>query len=86
MKHGVSIEGFSGSLDRLADEIGNLRYDATAAFLTALANKLREDAAADRDRGRPRLAEALSDGSDGVAAAATAVGRAWTIAAPYMSE
>jgi hypothetical protein len=82
--HRENIERFPGTLAELAGEVGDLRYDALAAFLRALSAKLAADAAADAGRGRPRLAAALRGGAAGVAAAAAEVERAWAISAPHM--
>ena len=84
MVHREDIGGYRGSLGELAGEVGDLRYDALAGFLRALANKLGADSAADAGRGRPRLAAALQDGAAGLVAAAAAIDWAWAISAPHM--
>lgn len=84
MVHREQIERYPGTLDELAGEVGDLRYDALAAFLRALADKLAADAAADEGRGRPKLAAALRGGAADVAAAAADIERAWAISAPHM--
>jgi hypothetical protein len=84
MIHRENIERYPGTLAELAHELGDLRYDALAQFLQALARKLEADAVADSGRSRHRLAEALRHGAAGVSAAATDMERAWTISAPHM--
>jgi hypothetical protein len=84
MIHPDNIERYPGPLTELAGELGNLRYDALAGFLRALARRLEADAVADGGRGRPRLAAALREGAAGVSAAATQIERAWEISAPHM--
>jgi hypothetical protein len=84
MIHRESIERYPGTLAELADELGDLRYEALALFLRALARKLEADAAADAGRGRLRLAGALRTGAAGVSVAATEIERAWAISAPHM--
>ena len=84
MIHRESIERYPGTLAELAGELGDLRYDALALFLRALARKLEADAAADAERGRPRLATALRDGAAGMSAVASQIERAWAISAPHM--
>jgi hypothetical protein len=84
MIHRESIERYPGTLAELADELGDLRYDALALFLRALARKLQADAIVDTSRGRLQLAGALRDGAAGVSAAAVEVERAWAISAPHM--
>jgi hypothetical protein len=84
MVHREDIQGYPGSLADLAGEVGDLRYDALAGFLRALADKLASDGAADAGRGRPQLAAALRDGAAGLVAAAAAIDLAWAISAPHM--
>jgi hypothetical protein len=86
MIHREDVERYPGTLSELAAELGDLRYDALAVFLRALAEKLGADAAADAGRGRPRLAAALRKGAAGVAEAAQELERAWAIAAPHMGQ
>jgi hypothetical protein len=82
--HRDNLERYPGTLAELASELGDLRYDALAQFLRALAQKLEADANADAGRGRPKLAQALRDGAAGVSAAAAQIEQAWAIAAPHM--
>src|SRR5207245_2651372 len=84
MVHRENIERYPGSLRELAEEIGNLRYDALAEFLHQLAAKLEADAAGDQRRGRPKLAVALGASAEGVAAAAAHIEQAWRICEPHM--
>jgi hypothetical protein len=84
MVHREDVERFPGTLAQLADEVGDLRYDALAVFLHALAAKLDEDGSADADRGRHKLAAALRAASASVTTAATDVELAWSICAPRM--
>ena len=86
MVHREDVGGYRGSLAELAGEVGDLRYDALAGFLRALAKKLAADGAADAGRGRPRLAAALRDGAAGLVAVAAAIDRAWAISAPHMGS
>jgi hypothetical protein len=85
MVHRENIERYPGTLPELAGEVGDLRYDALAAFLHSLARKLESDGSADAGRGRTKLAAALRDGAAAVTAAASAIDRAWAISAPHMS-
>ena len=82
--HRENVDRYPGTLAELARELGDLRYDALALFLRALASKLEADAGADAERGRLRLAGILRDSAAGVSAAATHVERAWVISAPHM--
>jgi monomeric isocitrate dehydrogenase len=73
-----------GTLGELAEELGNLRYDALAEFLNLLATKLDGDATQYEKRGCKRLAKALRDAATGANEAATAIQRAWKICEPHM--
>jgi hypothetical protein len=84
MAHSERIERYPGSLAELADELGELRYDALAAFLLALAAKLDGDSRADDARGRKKLAALLRAASVGASEAAGAIERAWVICEPHM--
>jgi hypothetical protein len=84
MIHRENVERYGGTLPELANDLGDLRYDAVVVFLEALAAKLEEDAAADTARGRPKLAAALRGGASGAMAAAAQIKVAWSISAPHM--
>jgi hypothetical protein len=84
MTHRENVERYAGTLPELAADLGNLRYDALGQFLDLLAAKLESDAAADEGRGRRQLAAALRESSGQVAAAASAIRRAWQISEPHM--
>ncbi len=84
MTHRENVERYAGTLAELAGDLGDLRYDALAAFLRALAEKIDADGQADAGRGRPRLATALRGAGASIASAADDVERAWSICSPYM--
>ncbi len=84
MKHADRVEKYPDSLAELAEELGNLRYDALAVFLAAPSAKLEADALQDAARGRQKLAANLHAASDELADAASAIERAWTICKPHM--
>ncbi len=84
MTHTDHVERYSGTLAELAAELGDLRYDALAAFLAALAAKLAADSTQDAARGRAKLAAALDAASEAVTDAAGAIGTAWVICEPHM--
>jgi hypothetical protein len=73
-------------LEKLAADLGDLRYDSLATFLEVLSAKLRQDATADARRGRPRLAGMLDKASLGVGEAGEAVRLAWKLCEPYMKD
>jgi hypothetical protein len=82
--HRRNIERYPGSLADLAGEVGDLRYDAVAEFVRALAAKLAADGDADAGRGRPKLASALHAASETLTSAAAEIDRVWAICAPRM--
>ena len=84
MQHASHVGRYPGTLAELATELGDLRYDALAAFLTELAAKLEADSLADGSRGRQKLAATLQSASEGVATAAERIAKAWQISAPHM--
>jgi hypothetical protein len=83
MTHADHVERYPGTLAELADELGDLRYDALATFLSALAAKLEGDSLQDAARGRKRLAAALHAASVDVSDAASAIANAWVICEPH---
>lgn len=78
MKHKTEIV-YPDGLAGLAGDLGNLRYDALAEFLSLLAVKLAKDAEADMGRKRPQLARYLRDASD-------SVDKAWRLCEPFMKD
>jgi hypothetical protein len=86
MIHHETLETYSGTLAELAVELGDLRYDALAAFLHALGQKLEMDATADSNRGRAKLASALFKSAADVKSAASEIEQAWKICAPHMKK
>lgn len=84
MQHANHINRYPGTLAELATELGDLRYDALAAFLTELAAKLEADSLADAARGRQKLAAQLQAASVEVTSAAEHIAKAWQICEPHM--
>ena len=76
MKHKTYIELNDGSLEALAEDIGNLRYDALANFLKFLSTKLNKDSASDLSRNRVKLAACLKECSLGLNEASIAIDKA----------
>jgi hypothetical protein len=84
MIHRQDVERYPGSLVELAEDLGNLRYDALAEFLHALSKKLRVDGDADEARGRPKLARGLHEAGTALGESAKKIEEAWTICEPPM--
>jgi hypothetical protein len=78
------VESYPGALAQLACVVGNLWFDALAAFLHALAAKVDEDGNADAGQGRRKLAAALHAANASVTASAVDVELVWSICTPRM--
>jgi hypothetical protein len=85
MIHKSTVEHYPGDLAALAEEIGNLKYDALAEFLRLLSAKIDGDAAKDQARGRVQLAAALRSAAGRIGSAEAPVERAWKISRPFMT-
>jgi len=70
----------------LAEELGDLRYDALADFLQAMSDKMCKDGDADLGRERGKLARELYISANELQAASEAITRAWGICAPFMEK
>lgn len=64
MKHKSEIDGYS--LEDLAVQVGDLRYDSLMEFLFLLSKKLSEDSLSDQELNRKNLASHLMKSSDAV--------------------
>ncbi len=84
MQHKTWIKNYEQDFERLAEEIGDLRYDSLAEFLELLAKKLSIDAGKDRDRGRRHLSDSLYEAKDSLTKAAGSISVAWRICEPHM--
>jgi hypothetical protein len=84
--HKSTVKGYAGSLEELAIEIGDLKYDALKEFLAHLQTKFDEDSDADFNRGRERLAEALYNTARGIEHAGDQIAEAWKISEPFMKD
>ena len=86
MTHDDKIPHYGKDWTTLAEVLGDLRYDALSDFLSALSEKLEEDADADAERERHKLSEELYAAATKLAAAAKATEKAWDICEPFMDE
>ena len=85
MNHKTEISYKDGSVT-LAEDLGDLRYDALEEFLEDFAKKIEKDAAADLGRGRIKLSESLSATAAALFEAKKHMAEAWRISKPYMKE
>lgn len=85
MTHATELR-YEGGLPKLVEDIGNLRYDALQDLLESLSLKIRQDASADRTRGRPILSGHLEKTADKLLESAAAIGIAWMLCKPHMEN
>lgn len=83
MKHKSEIEKYNGSMNELAEDIGNLRYDALAVFLQLLYDKIVIDGTMDKKRNREKLSVCLENCSKALNLAKSEIDKAWMICKPY---
>ena len=83
MIHKNSIEKYAGTMEELAEEIGDLKYNALSEFLELLADKIQLDGTKDNSRNRLKLAKHLHDCSDQLRQAQLSIDKAWVICEPY---
>jgi hypothetical protein len=84
MWHEDTVKKYDGSLGELAEDIGNLKYDALEQLLFQIAAKLKLDSGADEKRGRSNLAAALFFASNNIWESSLCIAKAWKISEPYM--
>jgi hypothetical protein len=78
MRHASAVN-YPGGLQQLATDLGNLRYDSLAQFLSLLSEQMDQDGDADLGRNRPKLAGHLHRAADEIA-------RVWQLCKPFMTE
>lgn len=86
MIHETTIKKYDGTLKDLANDMGDLQYDALAKFLEYMATKIAEDGAKDRARGRTQLAKCLEKSADLIGKSTKEMEKAWGICEPYMKR
>ena len=84
MVHQTKVKSYPGTLEKLAVEIGDLRYDALAEFLELLAQKIEIDGDKDKSRGRSQLAAQLHRCSTNLQTCKESIDKAWVISEPFM--
>ena len=84
MIHTDTVEKYSGTMNELVEDIGNLRYDALSYFIELLAKKLKHDGDKDQSRGRVKLASHLYACSENLNLGKLSIDKAWEISEPFM--
>lgn len=77
---------YVGTNQELANELGDMRYDALAEFLGHLADKIREDGEKDASRGRPKLAKYLTTLALHLRVAQEGANAAWGVCEQYVDH
>ena len=77
MKHPKNVEKYNGSLDELAEDIGNLSYDDLAYLIKCLGDKLTKDSKCDNSKGRLKLAGKLELAAKDIYSAREKIMYAW---------
>lgn len=85
-KHSLSVEKYSGSLEDLAEDVKNLRYDKVAEFLGYLAAQVKQEADKDLADGKTKLAAKLYLASNYLSRSQEELDSAWKICKPYMEN
>ena len=83
MIHTSEVINYPGSMEELAEEIGNLKYDALARFLELLANKIETDGKKDESRNRVKLSGNLYKSAEKLIESKAFIEKAWVICKPY---
>ena len=73
-----------GGFEKLAEDLGNLRYDKLALFLQLLQKKVQIDAQKDKGRGRKKLAVQLNAAATALGIASDQITNAWVTSKPFM--
>jgi len=84
MNHPKKIKGYNGTIEDLAKEIGNLRYDYLNEFLEDLELDIRRQADNDKETGRIQLADRLYATADNLKNVRDKLDEAWKICEPYI--
>ncbi|MEM9258894.1 MAG: hypothetical protein AAGA62_04545 [Bacteroidota bacterium] len=85
MIHEATIPHFGKDWDRLATDLGDLRYDELALFLHSLSDKIKLYVDKDAARNRVKLAQELHTAAQALRESGTAIQRAWVICEPFMN-
>jgi hypothetical protein len=86
MSHPTDIDKYDGTLEQLANDITNLRYDSLAQLLDHIADNLEHDSKADFVRGRKQLSDRLGQAASMLHTAKCRIDIAYKICKPYMTE
>ena len=83
MIHKSEVENYSGTMEELVKEIGDLRYDSFANFLNLLAIKIESDGKKDEECKRVKLSANLFKCAEKIKESKLFIDKAWVICEPY---
>jgi len=86
MRHPDYTKGYDGTLQELAQAVGNMRYDSIGEFIQYLADDLTRQAEGDRKQGRAQLASKLEQTARELGEAKGSMDKVWKLCAPYMTD
>jgi len=86
IKHPRTIEGYSGSLEKLAQNVGNMAYDCVSLFIEELARDIRRQAYKDHKKNRKQLVAKLYATAEELDFAKSSLHLAWEICKPYVED
>lgn len=86
MVHKTKVEKYNGTLQELAEDICNMRYDALAEFFKQLSVKLEKDSEADYNRNRFKLSLELFNAYSNLFISYKSIDRAWKICKKHMNS
>ncbi len=84
-KHPTKIS-YEGSFEKLAEEIGDLRYDVLTNLIDLISKKIYRDAEKDGKRFRVKLAQSLFSACDSLDEARVHIETASKISKPFMKK
>ena len=84
-KHKDRVVKYDGTLEELATDLGDLRYDTLSDLMALLSDKILADGVKDYVGGRPVLSGHLERTAMSLLTVKTHVDNAWDISKPFMN-
>ena len=85
-KHPTVVTGYHGSIEQLAKEVCDMRYDKLAEFFQACSLDLKNQAVADANRGRNQLSQKLFRASQTCTELTFQTTAIFELCKPYMAD
>lgn len=84
--HPTTVARYPVSLEDLAKDVAQMRYDAVADFFGYLAKEVKKQAEADKEKGREQLRVKLENSAHFLNELVEEISAAWKICKPYMKD